>query len=94
MRPSGSSDEAVDGLSGDDGAEVDYVFKDEVSVEVGGKDEGGVTLRILKVGRPFTKKREFRNDSKVPGSSLFLIAAVSTLITAFKELFFSKIGID
>ena len=54
------SDEAVDGLPGDDGVKVDWVFKDEVSVGVGGKDVGGVTLPILKVGRPFAVKREFR----------------------------------
>ena len=42
------------------------MFKDEVSVEVGGKDVGGVTLLILKVGRPFAVNREFRTVSKVP----------------------------
>ena len=49
-------------MSGDDG-----VFKDVVSVGVGGKDVGGVTLPILKVGRPFAVKREFITVSKVPG---------------------------
>ena len=63
-----SSDEAVDGLSGDDGVKVDWVFKDVVSVGVGGKDVGGVTLSILKVGRPFAVKREFGTISKVPSS--------------------------
>ena len=47
-----SSDEAVDGLSGSDGdgVEVNWVFKDAVSVEVGGKGEGGETLPILNGG--------------------------------------------
>ena len=39
--------------------------------EVGEKDVGEVTWPILKVGRPFAVKREFRTVSKVPGSSLF-----------------------
>ena len=39
-----------------------------VSFGVGGKDVGGVTLPILKVGRPFAVNREFRTVSKVPGS--------------------------
>ena len=55
---------------------------------------GGVTLPILKVGRPFAVKREFRTVSKVPGSSQFLTVAISTLITALETLLFSKIGID
>ena len=44
-----SSVDAVDGLSGSDsdGVEVDWVVKDPGSVEVDGKDEGGVTLPIL-----------------------------------------------
>ena len=61
---------------------------------VGGKDVGGVTLLILKVGRPFAVKREFRTVSKVTGSSPFLIVAISTLINAFETLLFSKVGID
>ena len=65
-----------------------------MSVEVGGKDVGGVTLPILKVGRPFAVKREFRTVSKVPGFSLFLTVAISILITALETLFFSKVGID
>ena len=89
-----SSDEAVDGLPGDDGVKVDWVFKDEVSVGVGGKDVGGVTLPILKVGRPFAVNREFRTVSKVPGSSQFLTVTISTLITALETLLFSKVGID
>ena len=50
-----------------------------MSVIVGGKDVVGVTLPILKVGRPSAAKREFRTVSKVPGSSLFLTVAISTL---------------
>ena len=59
------SDEAVDGLLGDNGVKVDCVFKAVVSVGVGGKDVGGVTLPIFKVGRPFAVKREFRTVSTV-----------------------------
>ena len=70
---------------------LDGVFKDLVSVGVGGKDVGGVTLHILKVGRPFAVKREFRTVSKVPGSSQFLTVAINTLITALETLFFSKV---
>ena len=66
-----SSDEADDGLSGDDGVKVDWVFKDEVSVGVGGKHVGGVTIPIFKVGRPFAVKREFRTVSNALGSSVF-----------------------
>ena len=55
---------------------------------------GGVTLLILKVGRPLAVKREFRTVSKVPGSSQFLTVAISTLITALKTLLFSEAGID
>ena len=65
-----------------------------MSVGVGGKDGGGVTLPLLKVGRPFAVKREFRTVSKVPGSSQFLTVAISTLITALETLLFSKVGID
>ena len=65
-----------------------------VSVGAGGKDVGGVTLPILKVGRPFADKREFRTVSKVPCSSQFLTVAMSTLITALETLLFSKVGID
>ena len=65
-----------------------------VSVGVGGKDVGGVTLPILKVGRPFAVNREFRTVSKVPSSSQFLTVAISTLITALETLLFSKVGID
>ena len=45
-----------------------------MSVEVGGKDVGRLTLPILKMGTggPFSDKREFRTVSKVPGSSVFL----------------------
>ena len=89
-----SSDEAVDGLSGIDGVKVDWGFKDVVSVEVGGKDVGGVTLPILKVWRSFAVNREFRTVLKVPGSSQFLTVAISTLITALETLLFSKVGID
>ena len=59
-----SSDEAVDGLSGNDGVEVDWVVKD-MSVQVGGKDVGGVTVPILRVGRPFEVNREFRTVSNM-----------------------------
>ena len=69
-------------MPGDDGVKVDWVFKDEVSVGVGGKDVGRVTLPILKVGRPFAVKGEFRTVSKMPGSSQFLTVEISTLITA------------
>ena len=55
---------------------------------------GGVTLPILKVGKPFAVKREFRTVSKVPGSSQFLAVAISTLIIALETLLFSKVGID
>ena len=65
-----------------------------VSFEVCRKDVGGVTLAILKVGRPFAANREFRTVSKVPGSSQFLTVALSTLITALETLLFSKVGID
>ena len=57
-------------------------------------DMVGVTLPILKVGKPFAVKSEFRSVSKVPGSSQFLTAAISTLITALGTLLFSKVGID
>ena len=57
---------------------------------VGGKDVGGVTLPISKVGRPFTVKREFRTVSKVPGSSQFLTLAISTLITVRNTTFFER----
>ena len=76
-----SSDEAVDGLSGDNGVKVDWVFKDVVSVGAGGKEMRGVTLPILKVGRLFAVKREFRTVSEVNGSSQFLTVAISTLLT-------------
>ena len=65
-----------------------------MSVGVGGKDVGGVTLPILKVGRPFAVKMEFITVSKVPGSSQFLTVAMSTLITALETLLYSKVGID
>ena len=55
---------------------------------------GGATLPILKVGRPFAVKRQFRTVSKVPGSSQFLTVVISTLITALEILLFSKVGID
>ena len=64
-----------------------------MSIEVGGKNVGGETLPILKVGRPFEVKREFRTVSNEPGSSLFLTVAISTLITAFETLLYSKAGI-
>ena len=70
------------------------MFKDVVSVGVGGKVMGGVTLHILKVGKPFAVNREFGTVSKVPGSSQFLTAAISTLITALETLLFSKVGIN
>ena len=81
-------------MLGDDGVKVDCVFKAVVSVGVGGKDVDGVTLPILKVGRPFAVNREFRTVSKVPGSSQFLTVAISTLITALETLLFSKVGVD
>ena len=65
-----------------------------MSVGVGGKDVGGVTLPILKVGRPFVVKREFRTVSKVPGSSQFMTVAISTLITALETQLFSNVRID
>ena len=65
-----------------------------VSVGVGRKDVGRVTLPILKVGRPFAVNREFRTVSKVPGSSQFLTVAISTMITSLETLLFSKVGID
>ena len=64
-----------------------------VSVVVGGKDMGGVTLPILKVGRPFAVKREFRTVSKVSRSAQFLIVSISTLITALETRLFSKVGL-
>ena len=54
----------------------------------------GVTLPILKVGRPFAVNREFRTVSTVHGSSQFLTVAISTLITALETLLFSKVRID
>ena len=54
----------------------------------------GATVLILKVWRPFAVKREFRTVSNVPGSSQFLTVAISTLITVFETLLFSKVGID
>ena len=60
------------------------------SVEVDGKDEGGVTLPILNLGRPLATRRELRTASKMPGTSLFLTVALSTLITAFEMLLFSN----
>ena len=65
-----------------------------MSVGVGGKDVGGVTLPILKVWRPFAVKTEFRTVSKVPGSTQFLTEAISTLITAVETLLFSNFGIN
>ena len=65
-----------------------------MSVEVGGKDMGGVSLPILKVGMPSKVKGELRTVSKVPSSSLFLSVAISTLITALETLLFSKVGVD
>ena len=76
------------------GVKVDCVYKDVVSVEVGVKDVGGVTLPILKVVRPFAVKRKFRTISKVSCSSLFLKVAISSLITALETLLFFKVGID
>ena len=38
-------------MPGDDGLKVDWVFKDEVSVGVGGKDVGAVTLQIFESGK-------------------------------------------
>ena len=64
-----------------------------MSIEVFGKDVGGETLPILKVGTPFEVKREFSTVSNVPYSSLFLTVAISTLITGFATLLFSKAGI-
>ena len=49
---------------------------------------GGVTLPILKVGKPFAVKREFRTVSKLSGFSLFLTMAISTPITALQTLHF------
>ena len=92
-----SSDEAVDGLSGDDGVKVDWRFKDVVSVEVGWKDVGGVTLPILRVGRPYAVNREFRTVSKVPGSSQFLSVAISQgllHLQAWVYLGFYKLAAD
>ena len=65
-----------------------------VSVGVSGKNVGGVTLPILKVGRSFAVNREFRTVSKVPGSSQFFTVAISTVITALETQLFSKVGID
>ena len=62
-----------------------------VPVGVGGKDVGGVTLPILKVGRPFAVNREFKTVSKVPGSSQLLTVAISTLITALERRLFRKL---
>ena len=59
-----------------------------VSVGVGGKNVGEVTLPILKVGSPFSVNREFRTVSKVPGSSQFLTVAISMLIIALETLLF------
>ena len=59
-----------------------------MSVGVGGKDVGGVTLPILKVGRPFAVKKEFRTVSNVPGSSQYFTVATSNVITAFETLLF------
>ena len=63
-------------MSGDDGVKVDRVFKDVMSVGIGGKDVGVVTLPILNVGRPFVVNREFRTVSKVPSSAQFLRVAI------------------
>ena len=63
-----------------------------VSAGVGGKDVGGVTLPISKVGRPFAVNRDFRTVSKVPSSSQFLTVAINTLIPALETLLFSKVG--
>ena len=65
-----------------------------MSVGVGGKDVGAVALHILKVGRPFAVKRQFRTVSNVSGSSQFFTVAISTLITASETLLFLKVGID
>ena len=66
-----------------------------MSVGVGGKDVGGVTLPILKVGRPFAVKREFRTVSKVPGSSQFLTVAISTYTdNCVRNTTFPNVGID
>ena len=65
-----------------------------MSAGVGGKDVGEVTLTILKVGRPFAVKSEFRTVLKVSGSSQFLTVAISMLITVLETLLFSKVGIN
>ena len=64
-----------------------------MSVGIGGKDVGGVTLPILKVGRPFAVKGEFRTVSKVAGSSQFLTVVIDILITTLEALLFSNFGI-
>ena len=58
------SDEAVDGLSCDDGVKVDWVFNDEVSVEAGGKDVDGVTLPFWKWGGAVCSQMGFQNRFK------------------------------
>ena len=65
-----------------------------MSVEVGGEDVCGETLPVLNVGMTFAVKREFRTDSNLPDSSLFLTVVISILITALETLLFSRVGID
>ena len=86
-----SSDEAVDGLPGDDGVTIDWAFKDEVSVGVGLKDVGGVTLSILKVGRPFAVKMEFRTVQRCPVPHSFWDKYADNCV---RTQHFSKDGID
>ena len=47
-----------------------------VSVGVAGKDVGGATLPILKVGRPFAVERKFRTVSKVPDEGVIILTAL------------------
>ena len=56
------SDEAVDGLSGSDGVEVDWV-KDAMSIEVGWKDVGEETLPI-EGGEAVWSQKGVQNRSK------------------------------
>ena len=68
--------------------QVDWVLKDDVSVEVGETDEGVVTLPVLKIGRPFAVEKVIRTVSKVPSFSLFLTVTIRTLITVLDTFFF------
>ena len=83
MKP---SDFLTKQLTDYEGEKVDRVFKDKVSVEVGGKDVGGLTLPILKVGMPFAVKG-VQNCFKGARFLTVIDSGISTLITVRNTTF-------